>query len=139
MTDADTQRRRSHAGTFRDKVDGLPAVIEASVDADRFPPLVTVLVSGDRITAGVHDLLDQYQAEIEDVRYDGAGLALTVSVPEPWKDAGSRTIREHGNSLVLTLPHEALDAASLGEQRVDLHARDGEIHVKSHDGGLRFP
>lgn len=139
MGQTQTQRRRAYAGTFAEKAADLSPVRDAQVDAERFPPRVTVELNSSHIPPGVHDLLDHYQADLQDVTYDGAGLRLDVTVPEPWKDAGTRTIRTHGNSLVLTLPREALDAAGLSEEQVDLHARSGEVHVKAHDDGPRFP
>lgn len=139
MTENQTQRRRSYAGTFAEKAADLSGVKGADVDADRYPPRIAVSLRQGSVPPGVHDLLDYYQAEIQDVTAATDGLVLDVTVPDPWKDAGTRTIREHGNSLVLTLSREALDAAGLDAEQVDLHARDGEVHVKAHDGGPRFP
>lgn len=133
------QQHRAYAGTFAEQAAERSGVKAADVDEERFPPRVTVSLSQGAIPPGVRDLLDHFQAEIQDAQAATDGLVLTVTVPEPWKDAGTRTIREHGNSLVLTLPREALDAATLGEEQVDIHARDGEVHVKKHDGGPRFP
>jgi len=132
-------QHRAYAGTFAEQAAERAGVKAADVDEERFPPRVTVSLSQGAIPPGVRDLLDHYQASIEDAQAATDGLVLTVTVPEPWKDAGTRTIREHGNSLVLTLPREALDAASLGEEQVDLHARAGEVHVKAHEDGPRFP
>jgi len=130
---------REHAGTFADDAEGRSYVSAVEIDGDRFPPTVTLLLTRNEIPPGIHDLLDHYQASIVDAAAGAEGLHLTVRVGEKWKDAGTREIREHGNSLVLTLPREALDAARLGQQAVDLHARDGEVHIKKHQGGPRFP
>lgn len=131
--------RPEHAGTFADDAQGRSYVGAVEVHEDRFPPTVTLLLERDEIPPGIHDLIDHYQADITDARMGGEGLHVDVSVPEAWKDAGTRTIRRHGNSLVLTLPREALEAARLDEEQVDLHARTGEVHVKKHDDGPRFP
>lgn len=131
--------RTEHAGTFADDAEGRSYVSGVQVNQDRFPPTVTVMLSRGEIPPGIEDLIDHYQAEIVDAAVASDGLHLDVEVPEEWKDAGTRKIREHGNSLVLTLPREALDAAKVGSETVDLHARTGEVHIKKHEGGPRFP
>jgi hypothetical protein len=134
-----TQEARPRVEVFAADAADHSHVREAAVDGDRTPPRVTVEIRGARVPEGVHDRIDRFQATIVDAAARGGTLRLTVTVPEPWKDAGVRTIRQQGNSCILSLPPEALDAAALGQEQVALHARDGEIHVARHDGGPRPP
>jgi hypothetical protein len=103
--------------------------VDVQVERDRYPVRLTVVLRGGTIEDGVHDVLDHYHATIEDASRTGGGLRLSLAVREPWKDAGTRSIRSHGKSLVLTLPREALDAAGLAEDSVAIHARQDEIHI----------
>jgi hypothetical protein len=139
MEPAEVQEHRPTADTFAERAAALSPVRDVAIDEARVPPRVNVDINATHIPEAVHDLLDRFQADIEDAATGATGLRLTVTVPTPWKDAGTRTVREQGNSFMITLPQEALDAAALGQERVALHARDGEIHVKRHDGGPRFP
>lgn len=136
---ATATHREENVTTFVEDATGRSYVKDTAVLGERYPPRAVLKISRDAIPAGVHDLIDHYDAQIVDVEAEAHGLTLVVTVPEAWKDAGNRTVREHGNSLVLTLSREALDASGIGLEKVDLHARHGEVHITKHDGGPRFP
>ncbi|AGM11182.1 hypothetical protein M197_gp17 [Haloarcula hispanica tailed virus 2] len=134
MGQTQTQRRRASAGTFAEKAADLSPVRSAETDLERFPPRVAVEVNASSIPPGLRDLLDAYDADVRDVTWDGAGLRLEVAVPDPWKDGGVRTVRKQGGSLLFNIPPEALDASGIGEEKVAVHAREGELHVKRQEG-----
>lgn len=140
MSETESADPIENVATFVEDAEGRSYVSWTDIEGDHFPPQAVVALTTDEIPPGIHDLIDHYQADIVDAMLDpGEGLVLNIEVPNPWKDAGTRTVRQHGNSLVLTLSREALDASDIGTEKVDLHARQGEIHVNRHDGGPRFP
>lgn len=124
----------------------LPSVGAATVERDRYPPQVTIDLTTPTIQPGVHDVLDAFGSTIEDTEAkvdtsgEVPGLRLFVTAGEAWKDAGNRTLRSQGSSLVVNIPPEAIDASGLqAEETLDIHARSGELHIKSHEDGPRFP
>lgn len=111
-----------------------PTVEGSSIQDDRRPHLVRFTLAGQVIPDGVHDILDEHGATLDDVEYHGGGLLLHARPQPQWRPAGQRTIRAHGGSIVCTLSREALEASGLAEDEdVDLEAREGEVHIERRE------
>lgn len=125
------------ATNFKDAVE--PAVSNVELDTDRIPPRANVALDhdemdGDGLPGAVTDGLDYFNARIEDITFTGYGPVLKVALYPRWSDGGTTHIRSHGSSSVATIPPEAMDRSALSvDSELDVHARDGEIHLKQQD------
>jgi hypothetical protein len=101
------------------------------VDLSRHPTRLSVGIADSEIPAGVHDLLELYDARIVDVATAANGepsITLDLVLDDRWHVAEARQMKNWGNSIVVTFPKEALDMAEFDlDTRVAIRARKDEI------------
>lgn len=126
---------------FTDYIGSISTATVDGVDTDYPTPRVTVHLTVGEIPMAVSSAINDVTGRITGAKTHGPDqLAITVAVPERWKDGGPRTVRAIGSSTGLTLPPEALDASGITEDtQVDVHARPGELHIRDHTEGPRLP
>lgn len=111
-----------------------PHVEMAEVDTTRVPARVELTLSSSGITPGVSDILDKHNARIEYAEGDEDGLALELRIEDTLRDAGTNRLRNHGSSVVITFPREALELSGFESgDELSIDARDGEVRLTRWD------
>lgn len=117
--------------SLRGKLADSSAVANVDLRTDRYPERLSVDLATKSIPTGVHDLIDEFDAEIDDARVVDSGLHLTVMVRASFSYEATFPIRKHGNSYVLTLHRDALETSGFeyGDD-IDILARNNEIRLR---------